>query len=207
MTIKGKSQKPMVFATPSSKQDEVIEEIASGEYRDSVIKPFYDPSSVPGHAELVMARDIEKGRNLPERVKQSYYHRFGTEPKPLPAELRWIRETGPDGRRSYNADVSKMQYLRDGYRPASVDDLRRVGYGLPVAAEVLPDGSIRREDTRLYIVDGVRARELEQQANEAAGYQPERAAQHPGDVWLAVEERERGDPRDRLARNRAGSPE
>ena len=99
-----------------------------------------------------------------------------------------------------------MKYLRDGYRPATVDDLRSVGFGLPVAGEVLPDGSIRREDTRLYIVDGDKARELEKEANEAAGDTPEREESHPGDIWTAVEDRERGDPFERHARINAGSP-
>jgi len=200
-------KKPFVFGKERSAQDEALEQITSGEFRDAQVKPYYDASSVPGHAELVIARDLAKaGSRLSEDVKQGYYKRFGAEPADLPADLRWIRETGPDGKRSYNADVTKMGYLRDGYRPATVDDLRSVGFGLPPAGEVLPDGSIRREDTRLYIVDGDRARELEKEANEAAGYTPEREATHPGDIWRAVEERERGDPLERHARMNAGAP-
>lgn len=194
------AKKPLLFGKENSSQDEA----QNPSMADSdEVRPFYDASSVPGHAEITLANDIDQSR-LPDHVKRGYYKRFGTDPKPLPAELRWVRESGPDGSRSYNAEVTKMQYRRDGYRPATTDDLRRAGYGLPVAGEVLADGSIRREDTRLYIIDGDRARELESEARERANASSEREAAHPGDVWLAVEDRERGDPRARMSTTQNG---
>lgn len=181
-----------------SKQDEALVKMAVGEYDDE-IKPFYDPSSVPGHAEQQLANDMAEG-NLPEHVKRSYYRRFGVEPAPHEQDYRWVRDVGPDGKRSYNAEVTKMTYRRQGYRPATADDLRSAEHGIPPTAEVLPDGSVRREDTRLYVIDGERARQLDKEARERAGATSEREAKHPGDVWLAEEERTKEDPFDRLRR-------
>lgn len=197
-TPKQKREKPLLFGKESSAQDEVLVRLEAGEF-DDTIKPFYDASSVPGHAELTLANDMDEG-DLPEHVKESYYKRFGTGPKPLPAELRWVRTHGPDGGRSHNADVAKMRDLREGYRPATVDDLRRAGYGNPITGQVLPDGTIRREDTTLFIVDGERARQLDAEKRRAAreADATNRKAAHPGDVWLAEEERRREDPYERL---------
>jgi hypothetical protein len=86
-----------------------------------------------------------------------------------------------------------MQYRRDGYRPATVEDLNRLGFGMPVAAQILPDGSIQREDTALFIVDGDRARKNEaerlQRNREVDDLQDEKG-QHGQDIWKVEEERE-----------------
>jgi hypothetical protein len=97
-----------------------------------------------------------------------------------------------------------MNYLRQGYRPATTEDLEELGFGLPVTAEVTSDGQIRREDTLLFIVDGERAKELEAERDAAAKEADSAAGEHdrPDEVWLAEEERTKEDPFEKLARMR-----
>jgi hypothetical protein len=181
-------KKPLLFGNEETTIDE-----AAGKLEDGEIRDFYDPSSVPGHAEQVMANEIESSEAMSASVKEGYYRRFGTGPTDLEADFRWVRTQGPDGKRSYNADVAAMQYRRDGYRPATVEDLNRLGFGMPVAAQILPDGSIQREDTALFIVDGDRARKNEaerlQRNREVDDLQDEKG-QHGQDIWKVEEERE-----------------
>lgn len=149
-----------------------------------------DPSYVPGHGEIVMANDIAKG-HLPEHEKRRYYERFGTGPKALPMDLAWVRVSGVDGNRSYNADISAADWRRKGYRPATLDDLKKQGWEVPPTAHVEADGTIRREDVALWIVDGDRARALEAyQARVNAEFHAIQAREaHDGTPISVAEER------------------
>lgn len=155
MATKDTSKKPILWGTATTDTEAVAGIEGTFLYEER------DPSYVPGHGEIVMANDIAKG-DLPESEKQKYYARFGASPQQLPADLCWVRTTGINGARSYTADVSAAEYRRLGYRPCKVEDLESLGWGIPPTAHVEADGTIRREDTALWIIDGARARALEQ---------------------------------------------
>ena len=126
------------------------------------------PDYVPGHAELVMANEISANRRLSTEEKEKHFQRLGTRGGPLPAELGWVRILGVNGGYSASASIDAAEWKRKGYKPAREEDLKRLGWKLPPAAHVEPDGTIRREDTALWIVDGDLARLHERRRLEAA---------------------------------------
>jgi hypothetical protein len=122
-----------------------------------------DPSYIPGYSEIVQANDIEKANDLVFAnqhegtgiTKEYVYTKIlKTHPRKLPVIFRWLRVAAPNGTNSYNADRDRMDYTKRGYRIASVEDLDRHGFGRPPAAHVEADGTIRRDDVALFVVDG-----------------------------------------------------
>ena len=113
----------------------------------------FDYSYVPGYSEA--------------RRRNEHAVRDGRKPIPMD-KLYWARSSRPDGS---NVDYREaVTVSRLGYRACTLDDLRERGWGMPPAAHVAADGSIRREDTVLAIVDNdiARRNQRRQQENTAA---------------------------------------
>ncbi len=126
-----------------------------------------DPSYIPGYAERVRANEIASNPNLSTAAREAALRSIGATPGPLPLETMWIRISGVNGERSANADISAAEYKRRGYRLATVDDLKVLSDGVvPPAAHIDADGTIRREDVALFVIDAKRAQALERERLE-----------------------------------------
>ena len=126
-------QKPLLFGSATIEAT-AIEDIEKFESQN------FDWSYVPGYSEQ---------RRLNEQAVK-----HGAKPVPLD-RLYWARVSRTDGS---NVDYREAVTIsRLGYRACTIDDLRERGWGMPPAAHVAPDGSIRREDVALAIVDSDRA--------------------------------------------------
>lgn len=101
----------------------------------------FDYSYVPGYSEQ---------RRLNELAV-----RDGHKATPMD-KLYWARVSRTDGSDVDYRDAVTVSRL--GYRACTIDDLKERGWGMPPAAVVAPDGTIRREDTALAIVDSDRAK-------------------------------------------------
>lgn len=128
------SSKPLLFG--SARLDATaIEDIERFEAQG------FDNSYVPGYSE--------------QRIKNELAVRDGH--KPIPTDrLYWARVSRTDG-----SDVDYREAVtvsRLGYRACTFEDLKERGWGMPPGAHLAADGTIRREDTALAIVDSDRAR-------------------------------------------------
>ena len=100
----------------------------------------FDWSYVPGYGE--------------QRILNEHAVRDGQRPVPID-NLYWVRVSRTDGS---NVDYREaVNVSRLGYRACTIDDLRERGWGMPPSAHVAADGTIRREDVALAIVDSDRA--------------------------------------------------
>lgn len=138
----------------------------------------HDPSYVGGYSEIVQANDIAASDDLKflnahagtrTKRKEDVYKLIGTGPQELDCQLSWQRVASPSGSHSYSAAVQLMNAEQEGWRAATLDDLKNRGFGMPPTAHVAADGTIRRLDTALHIRDGEVARKWERfRAEEAA---------------------------------------
>lgn len=183
------ARKPLIF--PTTETDSI---------RETMNSPFLyeigDPSYIPGYGDTIRANDIQNGR-LSREEKETLYQQVGAAPGVLPVDFKWVRVSAPGGGQSYSADVDAAEYRRRGYRPCKVADFARLtelyGYQLPPAARIAEDGSIRREDTELFFVDGDRARAYDAwiaQQNELLE-KPADVAGRDSHVRINVEEEKR----------------
>lgn len=134
----------------------------------------FDYSYVPGYSE--------------QRRINEHAVRDGHKPQPLD-KLYWARATRTDGT---NVDYREATtVVRLGYRACTIDDLRERGWGMPPAAHIAADGSIRREDTVLAIVDSGTAQKNKNRQERANA---EFEGQNPGteDVHSKLEKSGRG---------------
>lgn len=120
------------------------------------------PDYIPGYTEQIQANAVNDARGSSGMAttarKEHYFKQFGVAPKELPVKLTWVRALGLDGAVNSNVRVQQSEYRKRGYRPATEEDLKTHGYGLPPTAEVAADGSIRRNDVALWVVDGEQAK-------------------------------------------------
>lgn len=141
-------QKPLLFgsATFDAKALEDIEKFEGEEF---------DWSYVPGYSEQRRINELEV--------------RKGHRAIPLD-KLYWARAARVDGS---NVDYREaVTVSRLGYRACTLDDLQERGWGMPPSAHVAADGSIRREDTVLAIVDSDRAQKnLKKQQEKTAEFE------------------------------------
>jgi len=122
-----------------------------------------DPSYIPGYSEQVQANEIGA---VPENVwyeqhkdtgitKESQYKLIGKHPAPLPVEYMWLRTQDVSGLPSASVARGLMEYADRKYRVARwPNDLEPYGFGQPPAGHLEADGTIRRDDVTLYVVDG-----------------------------------------------------
>ena len=126
-------QKPMLFGSAFF-DAQALEDIEKFEGDN------FDWSYVPGYSEQrrINELSIRDGR------------------KPIAIDkLYWARASRVDGT---NVDYREaVTVSRLGYRACTIEDLKERGWGMPPSAHVAADGSIRREDTVLAIVDSSRA--------------------------------------------------
>lgn len=148
---KNPANKPVLFGQTTSDTEQFHE-------GDSLAWENFTPSWVPGYDEHVKANTIEGNRHLSRSQKDTLLQQLGAAPKQLTARVAWVRARGVDGGRSYNASIDQSGWRRKGYRPATTADLEQHGFQLPPTAHVDVDGTIRREDCDLWIVDESRAR-------------------------------------------------
>lgn len=124
-----KKQKPMLFGNMQF-DAAALEDVEKFEGEN------FDWSYVPGYSEQRRMNEITV--------------RNGHKPTPID-KLYWARVSRVDGT---NVDYREaVTVSRLGYRACTVEDLKERGWGMPPAAHVAPDGTIRREDTALAIVD------------------------------------------------------
>lgn len=139
-----------------------------------LVEGGFDTSYIGGYSELQKAKDIAKAdeATLSESIKRKYYKRFGTEPYKSKYEFAWPRVSSPSGDDSHTANRDLIAWYQQGYTPVTVNPeqtldkqkaefRKKYGYDFPRAARVAPDGTIRRLDTALFVVDGERARRNE----------------------------------------------
>jgi len=131
--IKSK-QKPLLFGN-ASLDAQALEDIEKFEGES------FDYSYVPGYSE--------------QRRINEYAVRDGKRPVPLD-KLYWARAQRADGTDVDTREATTV--MRLGYRACTLDDLKERGWGMPPAAHVAADGSIRQQDTVLAIVDSDTAR-------------------------------------------------
>jgi len=137
--------------------------------RAAMSNPFLgdalDPGAVPGYSEKVRANDVAAGR-LTASQREAALKAIGAEPGKLPVRLAWVRAAGLDGNVNGNVLVAASEFQRQGYRPATKEDLEAHGYTLPPSAHIAADGTIRREDVALWITDGAHAEQLDRWRKE-----------------------------------------
>jgi hypothetical protein len=133
-----KKRPPLMFPGKSTTDVEKFHESHVGEKPVLCDPPEggWDSSYVPGFSDL---------RHMNEELKKK-----GKKPVPLPANVLWVRSTGKDDYRGM------IEYRRQGYEivndatpEGTSETLNRYGYGLPPAAQIMPDGTIRRDDVIL----------------------------------------------------------
>lgn len=101
----------------------------------------WDRSYVPGYSEIRRDNEI--------RVKEG--------DKPIPHDrLQWVRVSRTGGNDVDHKDLLEWGML--GYQFCTEDDLLERGWKMPPTAHVAADGTIRREDLALAIVDKETAR-------------------------------------------------
>lgn len=156
-----KGPKPVLWGTEETETDRDF-------MADMRISEEFDPSYIPGYSEIAKANDLAAS-NAADSVKRHYYKQIGAAPRELPYQMAWVRVRGVDGERSPNADVGASEWRRRGYRPLPAAELQpggslyeHFGWRMPPAAHVSADGTICREDTQLWAIDGARANALEQ---------------------------------------------
>lgn len=151
MATRDPASKPLLFGTTKSDTETFHE---SNAYAWEHMSPGW----VPGYDEHIKANAIAANPHLSRARKEQMLADLGAAPKQLSARVAWVRTRGVDGSRSYNASIDQSAWRRKGYRPASLDDLTAAGFSIPDTAHLEADGSVRREDCDLWIVDESRAR-------------------------------------------------
>lgn len=147
-----------------------------------------DPSEVPGWSERVRANDLAKADDLIFRdqnngkTKEHFYNIVGATPGELPVDFKWLRVTSPTGTRSGTVTQQLSWYQdKEGFRPATMEDLEKYGYKLPPTAHVSEDNLIRRgSDVALYIRSGEVARMWDEFREEEALREAERTPSGAG---------------------------
>lgn len=128
------AQKPMLFGNMQF-------DAASIEDVEKFEGEGFDWSYVPGYSEQRRINELAV--------------RDGKKAIPLD-KLYWARVSRVDGT---NVDYREaVTVSRLGYRACTVEDLKERGWGMPPGAHVGADGTIRREDTALAIVDSDKAK-------------------------------------------------
>lgn len=148
---KNPAEKPLVFAGSTTDSQQLHE-------GDEFAWEHFTPAWVPGYDEHVKANEIARNPRLTRGQKEKLLQDLGAAPKELSARVAWVRARGADGGRSYNASIDQASWRRKGYRPATVEDLAQHQLVLPPTAHVDTDGTIRRVDCDLWIVDESKAR-------------------------------------------------
>lgn len=120
--------KPLLFGDPTPDAERIE--------RAKFLRNQWDRSYVPVYSERVVENEI--------RVRD------GLDPLPTP-KLCWIPVSNLDGT---NVDGRRTApYAMAGFQLATKAVLDHYGYGMPPAAHLAPDGTIRREDAALAFVN------------------------------------------------------
>ena len=152
-------KKPLLFGTTYA--DDIERLMETNEIMEN------DPGYIPGYSEAVRSwelslidptvenfstsRHIRTSEGL--NLRDHYIKKYG-EPKPLPVRFKWVRVEDMKGdSNAPNVRKDLVPYVKDGYTFATSDDLARYNYGVPPQAIVSADGTIRRGDVALVVVD------------------------------------------------------
>ena len=111
-----------------------------------------DASFVPGYSNIRRINDLRRAR--------------GEKTLPQSARAQWVRVQQRSGEYVAKTDEGMIEYSRLGYVAAGLDDLERLGWGMPPTASVGEDGLIRRGDLALFYVDAERAEENREEQRE-----------------------------------------
>jgi hypothetical protein len=160
------AKKPVILPDYRAESQDEIEALIA---RNRQLEDSFDPMYIPGYTEIQKANAIAEVDDLvwrethPGVSKEDEYRKLGTHPQPLPVHFQAVRVAGMDGTHNANVSRDKAEYDRWGYEPAKYPEhFQPHGFGQPVFYTVQADGTLRREDLQLYVVDAraARAREL-----------------------------------------------
>jgi hypothetical protein len=140
-----------------------------------------DPGRIEGYSEIIKANDIAKADDLvfreqnQGRTKEDLYKQIGSGPRKLKYEFAWLPVSGAAGGISQAASQQLDWYMtREGFRLATLAEVRAEGFNIGPSAHEAADGTIRRgSDVALYLRSGEVARKWER-------YRAEKAAQAEG---------------------------
>jgi hypothetical protein len=117
------------------------------EMRDS--RRRWDAAYVPGYSEERQNNEIAAAKGKPQVEID---------------RLQWMRVAKLDGKETDLRD--RGEFARLGYQYCTEEDLVERGWSLPPTAYIAPDGTIRREDSALMIVDKKLARRNREEQEE-----------------------------------------
>lgn len=122
-----------------------------------------DPNWIPGYSEQIRALDLKKAE-YGSMSHQQFAHlmrQMGvSEVKEPPVRFKPVRAAGLNGELNDNVLIDKARYEEQGYRMATMDDLTRHGYSKPPMYTIAADGTIRRGDVALMVVDAAGAKRV-----------------------------------------------
>jgi hypothetical protein len=154
-----KPGKPMILTDYAKENDDDIEALIA---RNRQLEDDFDPMYIAGYTEVLKANSIKEADSLDwankyektNLTKSKVYDIIGAQPHEIPLRFTAIRVVGMDG--THNANVSRdlAEYTRWGYKPATVQDhFRPHGFTPPLGYTVQTDGTLRRDDLQLFVVD------------------------------------------------------
>ena len=154
-------QKPVILSDYKSDTDDFG-------FDPSIFGETNDPYYIPGYTEQCKANDVEKADDFRFReqhqsdgiTKQKLYDEvIKCQPRALPYVFSWLRVIGIDGTANANVVRDMYEYTKRGYKKVNWhEDQERIfsanGWGMPPGAVIEADGTVRRDDLALFVVDG-----------------------------------------------------
>jgi len=122
-----------------------------------------DPNWIPGYSEQMRMLELQ-GAEYGSMAYQQRAHQARalgiSEVKSPSVRFKPLRVAGLNGEINDNILMDLATYQSQGYRPATLADLERNGYAKPPLYTVAADGTIRRGDVALYVVDAEGAKAI-----------------------------------------------
>lgn len=154
-----KPGKPLILTDYARQTDDEVEALIA---KNRQLEDSFDPMFIDGYTQVMQANAIAAADNLDwankyEKTgitKRSVYETIQAQPHELPLHFTAIRVSGMDG--THNANVSRdmAEYTRWGYEPAKVEvHFTPNGWKPPLGYTVQSDGTLRRDDLQLFVVD------------------------------------------------------
>lgn len=149
----------MILTDYRKEMDDDVEALIA---RNRQLEDDFDPMFIDGYTQVQKANAISGADEIDWAIKykdtnikkSDVYNTIGAQPRELPLHFTAIRVTGMDG--THNANVSRdmAEYSRWGYEPAKVDiHFTPHGWKPPLGYTVQSDGTLRRDDLQLFVVD------------------------------------------------------
>lgn len=154
-----KTGKPVILTDYRKEFDDEVEALIA---KNRQMEDDFDPMFIDGYTQALKANEIAAADPLDWAnknketgiTKKKVYNTIGSQPREVPVRFQAIRVIGMNG--THNANVSRdmAEYTRWGYRPAKYpEDFQPHGFGQPLGYTVQSDGTLRRDDLQLFVVD------------------------------------------------------